>query len=67
MPSGFTQKWSSSSGSRADVAGRALVEAEVAEQPERGRQALLAMTALVLDGAELRVRGRSAVGRHGRR
>ena len=37
-----------------DVAGDALVEAEVAEEPEAGRQALLAVAALVLDRLERR-------------
>ena len=36
-----------------DVAGRALAEAELAEQAEGGGQALLAMAPLLLDGAEL--------------
>ena len=37
-----------------DVAGDALVEAELAEQPEAGGEALLAVQALLLDGVELR-------------
>ena len=35
-----------------DVAGHALVEPEAGEEPERGRQALLAVQALVLDRCE---------------
>ena len=37
-----------------DVAGHALVEAELGEQPEAGRQPLLPMETLVLDGGERR-------------
>ena len=37
-----------------DVAGDALVEAELAEQPERRREPLLAVQALLLDRVELR-------------
>ena len=55
MPNGLTQKWSSVLGvAGGDVAGDALVEAELAEQPERGGQPLLAVQALLLDGVELR-------------
>ena len=40
MPNGLTQKWSSVLGvAGGDVAGDALVEAELAEQPERRRRA----------------------------
>ena len=38
---------------RGDVAGDALVEAELAEQPERRREPLLAVQPLLLDGVEL--------------
>ena len=41
-----------------DVAGHALVEAELAEEPERGGEALLAVQALVLDGRAARERER---------
>ena len=39
-----------------DVAGHALVEAEPAEEPERGGEALLAVQALVLDRRAARER-----------
>ena len=51
-----------------DVPGDALLEAELAEEPEPGGQALLAVLALLLDGVELRqvpafvAAGRSAIG-----
>ena len=47
-----------------DVAGDALVEAEAAEQPERGGEALLAVAALLLDRLEGREGVRHAVARH---
>ena len=39
---------------RGDVAGDPLLEAELAEEPEPGREALLAVQTLFLDGFELR-------------
>ena len=58
IPNGFTQKRSSMLGvANGDVTGDAFVEAELAEEPERRRQPLLAVQALGLDGIELR-RGR---------
>ena len=44
-----------------DVAGDALVEPEVPEEPEGGGQALLAVPALVLDVVERRERHRNTV------
>ena len=49
IPSGLTQKWSGRRVAGRDVTGQALVEPEVAEQPEGGGEALLAMPAFVLD------------------
>ena len=62
MPKGFTQKWSRCSGSRAVMwPATPFLEAELAEEPEPGREALLAVQALFLDGRELRqVRQRSS-------
>ena len=50
MPSGLTQKWSSSSGSRA-VMWPAVPSSKpkCPEEPERGGEPLLAVPALVLD------------------
>ena len=39
-----------------DVSGDALVESEPGEQPERGREPLLAMEALLLGGVEHHIR-----------
>ena len=65
MPSGFTQKWSSSSRvAGGDVSRHAFVEPEVAEQAESGGEALLAMPALVVDGVERREQRRKTVRRH---
>ena len=47
-----------------DVAGRALVEAEVPEQPEGGGEPLLAVAALVVHRGELREPVRARIRRH---
>ena len=53
IPSGLTQKWSGRSGSRAVMCpARPFVEAELSEQPERGGQALFAVSTFVLDVVE---------------
>ena len=60
MPSGLTQKWSSSSGIPCrDVAGDPFVESELSEQPEGGGEPLLAVPAFVLDVVERREIGGS--------
>ena len=50
---------------RGDVAGDALVEAELAEQAEGGGEALLAVPPLLVDGRERGQRVGLAIGRHG--
>src|SRR5581483_4163611 len=49
---------------RGDVAGDAFVEAEPAEQTERGGEAPLAVAALVLDGVEGREPQRDSIRGH---